>query len=1000
MSDTTTSGDPVRGHEHGEGARERLSRSEGREFWRTLEDLAGADQLDAFVGREYPSQTHRLLDGTERREFLKLMGASLALAGLGSCTRQPREKILPYARTPEALVPGRPLYFASAMPWAGGALGVLVESHMGRPTKIEGNPDHPASLGTTDAITQAAVLELYDPARSRVVSHRGRASTWDAFLTALSGALAAVGSRRGAGLAVLTDTVTSPSLARELRALLADLPEARWHQWEPIHRDRARAGARLAFGEDLVARPRFADCDVVLSLEDDFLGPGPHNVRPIREFARRRTVRGGDTASNRLYVVESALSVTGANADHRLAIPSRDVEGFVRALARALGLDVPGGTGSPDARWVAAVAKDLEAHRGRCAILAGEGQGAAVHALVHALNARLGNAGKTVDYFPPAAQESVDHTASIGELVAAMRAGAVEVLVVLGGNPAYTAPADLDFAGALGKARLRVHLGLDEDETSQLCDWHVNETHWLESWGDETASDGTASVVQPLIAPLYGGRSKLELVAALRGNAGSRGHELVRAHWQQALGLAGAEFERAWRRALHDGAVAGSARAPSSPGLRDVARELPAPTATGAGVEVTFRPDPSVWDGRFANNGWLQELPKPLTKIVWDNAAHVSPELARELGVETGDVVAIEVGGRSVDLPVWVTPGQAARSIALTLGFGRRHSRGVGTGVGADVYRLRTSAAAWSASGANVRRTGARHELASTQGHDRMEGRDIVRVATVDRFRADPHLFDAGAHQAAHETSLFPVPPVDVTHAWGMVVDLNACTACNACVVACQAENNVPVVGREEVARGREMHWLRIDRYYEGPAESPEVVFQPILCMHCETAPCEYVCPVAATSHSPEGLNEMTYNRCVGTRYCANNCPYKVRRFNFFLYADWATESLALQRNPDVTVRSRGVMEKCTYCVQRINGARLEAKKEGRKVRDGEVVTACQQVCPADAIVFGDLNDPESRVSRLKKEPHEYGLLTELNTRPRTTYLARLKNPNPELASS
>jgi molybdopterin-containing oxidoreductase family iron-sulfur binding subunit len=967
-------------------------------MWRSLEELAGTERFEDFVRREYPSQLHKYMDPPQRRDFLKLMGASLALAGAtASCTRQPAEHILPYAKSPESTIPGKPRYYATAFPWSTGALGLLVESHMGRPTKVEGNPDHPSSLGAADAFAQAAVLGLYDPDRSHAITHRGRIGTWDELLTELKAALNAQQAKSGAGLRVLTETVTSPTLAQQMKDLLAAYPKARWHQYEPLNQDNARGGALLAFGRDVACQHRFDLAEVIVSLDADFLGAGPASVRPMREFTSRRKARAGSQALNRLYVVESTPSITGAMADHRGALRASDVEEFARRLAKRLDVKVePAGSdarslGDVDA-WIDALARDLEKHTGASLVLAGDTQPPVVHALAHALNDKLGNVGRTVRYTQPLASESVDQMASLRELVDEMRSGAVDCVVILGGNPVYTAPGELKFGDALGRVPLKVRLGLYDDETSNLCDWHVNEAHFLESWSDTRASDGTVSIVQPLIAPLYGGRSSHELVATLANQSGTSSYDLVRAHWRGDRDEP--EFERLWRQGLHDGTLPETAHASINADLRKI--DAP-PSPPVAGLELTFRPDPTLYDGRFANNGWLQELPKPLTKLTWDNAALISPTTAAKLGVETGDVVRLRCDGRAVTAPVWVQPGQADDSVTVHLGFGRARAGAVGSHVGFDANTLRAARSELHVGGLEIERTGEKHRFASTQEHDNMEGRDIVRVATIDRFRENPTLVEHAAHESDHSTSMYPPHP-GAENAWGMVIDLNACTACGACVTACQSENNIPVVGKKEIERGREMHWLRIDRYFEGKKENPAVRFQPIPCMHCENAPCEVVCPVGATTHSPEGLNEMTYNRCVGTRYCANNCPYKVRRFNFFLYSDFATESLKLQRNPDVSVRSRGVMEKCTYCVQRISQARIQAAKEERPIRDGDVRTACQATCPAEAIVFGDLNDPKSAVSKLKTEPHNYGLLEELNTKPRTTYLAKITNPNPDIA--
>ncbi len=979
--------------------RARLQAEQGQQYWRSLEEVAATREFAEFLYREFPHQAAEWHDPVSRRRFLQLMGASLALAGLSACSRQPEEHIMPYVRAPEEIVPGKPLFFATALPLGGIANGVLAESHMGRPTKIEGNPEHPASLGATDVFAQAAVLSLYDPDRSQVVSNAGRISTWSAFLTAISAALETQRLKKGAGLRVLTETVTSLTLAAQFEALRTTFPLAAWHQYEPVTRDTARAGARLALGEEVHTLYHFDKADVILALEADFLSPGPGSLRYARDFTAKRQVRAGHTAMNRLYVIESTPSLTGAMADHRLPLRPSMIAAFARAVARELGAiaahDMPSEMPEPQAPWVRAVVRDLQQHRQTSVVLVGEQQPPVVHALAHAVNHALGNVGNTVVYTAPVEAQPVDHLESLDALVRDIEAGKVDMLVMLGGNPVYTAPANLHFSEWLSKVKLRVHLGLYEDETSALCHWHIPEAHALEAWSDARAYDGTVSIMQPLIAPLYGGKSAHELLAALLGQPERSGYAIVRDYWQSQHH--GENFERFWRTALHDGLVPDTAlphRETKSPSVPTLAGEQPA--AAPQGLELIFRPDPTVWDGRFANNGWLQELPKPLTKLTWDNAALLSPATAERLGLRNEEVVELRYQGRTVRAPVWLLPGQADEAVTIHLGYGRWRAGKVGTGTGFNAYALRTSEAPWFGSGLEIHPTGERYALATTQHHHSMEGRHLVRVGTLEHFLAQPHFVHDMAHMPAPELTLYPQHAYEGS-AWGMAIDLHACIGCNACTIACQAENNIPIVGKTEVARGREMHWLRIDRYYKGTLDNPETYHQVVLCMHCENAPCEVVCPVAATVHSSEGLNDMVYNRCVGTRYCSNNCPYKVRRFNFLQYADDQTPSLKALRNPNVTVRTRGVMEKCTYCVQRINVARIEAEKENRHIRDGDVVTACQAACPTGAIVFGNINDPHSRVARLRGEPLHYSLLAELNTRPRTTYLAKLRNPNPAL---
>jgi molybdopterin-containing oxidoreductase family iron-sulfur binding subunit len=992
-----------------------LSSREGPRYWRSLDELAETPEFLAYLGREFPERADEWADSASRRTFLKLMGASLALAGVSGCNMsEPPEKIVPYVRMPEQIIPGKPLYYATLVPLCGYATGVLAESHMGRPTMVEGNPAHPASLGAIDPWTQATVLTLYDPDRSQVVTRRRLISTWDVFLLEAERAIDAARARKGAGLRILTETVTSPTFARQLRELRNDLPEARWHQYEPAGGDHIRAGAKLAFGTDVAVRYHFDKADVILALDADFLTTSPGHLRYAREFSSRREPTAG--SMNRLYAVEPTPTITGTMADHRLAVLSHQITTIAHAIAQKLEVKAaaPNVALTPQhERWVDAVAHDLQSHKGSGLVVAGETQPPLVHALAHALNEALGNAGTTVEYLEPVEAEPVDQVESLRTLVADMEAGLVSCLLILGGNPVYNAPADIDFAKALENVGLSAHLSLYDDETSAACHWQLPEAHSLEAWSDGRAFDGTAAIQQPLIAPLYGGKSSHELLATLLKSDTVTGYELVRETWKAAPHEG--DFETFWRTAVHDGVVAGSAAKRKDVAIKPE-RLVPPPTSEapmpGDTLELSFRLDPTIHDGRFANNGWLQELPKPLTRLTWDNAALISPATAAELKLNNGQIVELRYRDRSVQAPVWIHPGQADKSVTAHLGYGRTHSGRVASGAGFNAYTLRTSGAPWSGQGAAIRPTSQTQLLASTQLHRPINWvtdetraaaeRELVRVNTLAGFLKDPDFAKEKPHGYEHEPA-----PADSLHenfkyggyAWGMTINLNTCIGCNACMTACQAENNIPVVGRDQVAMSREMHWIEVDRYYHGSLEAPEIYHQPRPCMHCENAPCELVCPVGATLHDAEGINNMVYNRCVGTRYCSNNCPYKVRHFNFLLYADRSTPSLALLNNPDVSVRARGVMEKCTYCIQRINEARYAAEIEGRPIRDGEVVTGCQAACPTRAIVFGDMNDKQSQVAKLKADPRNYGLLEELNTRPRTTYLAKLTNPNPALGT-
>ncbi len=988
--------------------RARLGSARGPRYWRSLEEIAETDEFQKLLEDEFPSQASEWNDPLGRRRFLKLMGASLALAGVSSCTRQPTETIVPFARTVEATVPGRPLYFATAASLGGFATGVLVESHMGRPTKIEGNPRHPASLGATDAITQASILGLYDPDRSQVTTRAGQISSWLSFVAALKREVEAQRLSGGSGLRILTQTVTSPTLAGQLASLLEDFPAARWHQYEPTARDSAFEGAQLAFGEHVNTVYHFDRAAVVVSLDGDFLGQGPAKLRYTRDFTTKRGSGAAGEAMNRLYVAEGTPSITGAMADHRLRLQTGQVEGFARSLAQALG--VKGQTPEHEAAsshwgsWIAPLVHDLQDHHGSAIIYLGDEQPPIVHALAQAMNRALGAEGHTVSWTEPVEARPENQFQSLAELAREMAAGQVEVLLILGGNPVFDAPAELGFAEQLNNVKFRAHLGLYEDETSELCHWHVPQAHYLESWSDARAYDGTATIIQPLIAPLYGGKTAHELLAVVGGAPERSPYSFVRAFWERKAPAE--DFELFWKKALHEGVVEGTSSAAKSPPLREGFEKVHPQAAAAelstlansepSQLEIVFRPAPSVWDGRFANNGWLQETPNPITKLTWDNPALISPLTAEQLGLANEDVIELALDGRKVEAPVWITPGHADDSVTVHLGYGRTRAGRVAEGAGFNAYAIRTSGGRWSARGLEVRKTGKRYRLACIQDHHSMEGRHLVSAGTLAEFQQDPHFAQKLDHGGGHELSLYPGHEYE-GYAWGMAIDLNRCIGCNACMVACQAENNVPVVGKQEVIRGREMHWIRVDRYWEGSLDDPKTYYEPVACMHCESAPCEVVCPVGATVHSAEGLNDMVYNRCIGTRYCSNNCPYKVRRFNFLQYSDYETPSLKLLHNPDVTVRTRGVMEKCTYCVQRINSARIEAEKQGRKIHDGEVTTACQSACPAQAIVFGDINDPGSRVAQWKSDPRHYGLLTELNTQPRTSYLARLTNPNPEL---
>ncbi len=999
----------------------------GKKYWQSLDQLADTAQFRQWVHKEFADNATELLDGNSRRTVLKLMAASFGLAGLTACSR-PVEKILPNVKGIEDYVPGQSYFYSTAFNQSGQSMGLLVETHDGRPTKVEGNPDHPYSQGASSAFAQASILNLYDPDRSRMILKGGQNASWKDFESTVKDRFGKVG--QGEGLRFLSETINSPSLIALKAAALQKYPQAKWIEWEPVSFDNAMEGSQLAFGQIVEAIPHFDKADIVVSLDGDFLGVDSYTARDEKEFAAARRLSEDKEEMNRLYAVESNYTLTGAMADHRLRMRASDIRQFAVDLAAQLGaapgLNVIQPGNDKRGKILTALVKDLKSHSGKSLIVTGPRQPAAVHALVHAMNQTLGNAGTTVTYVkrPEAKFEST--LGALRQLTTDLNGGHVNTLIILGGNPAYAAPADFGFANAIAKAGFSLHLGQDVNETASVSQWHFPEAHYLESWGDGRAADGTVSIQQPMIEPLYGGKSQSELLALLIDYKDKRGYDIVRNYWSGQLT---GDKENGWKKALNDGILA-TAKYPDAKVTADTKAILTAAQADkaqSADFELVFFADAKNYDGRYANNGWLQELPEPMTKIVWGNAALISVKTARDLNVTNGDVVSIQRGGQTVEFPVYAQPGHADQSVTLPLGYGRTKVGRVGEGVGTNAYPLRTSDALWIAGGAKLSRTGKTAKIGQTQEYHVQSARPIVREASIEEYKKNPKFAEEMVEHPPLE-SLYPDRVYDKGYQWGMSIDLNSCTGCNACMIACQAENNIPIVGKEQVMRGREMHWIRMDRYFVSPehpettasspseipgssdyyirdaklgafAEDPEAVFQPLPCMQCENAPCENVCPVAATVHSPEGLNDMAYNRCVGTRYCANNCPYKVRRFNFLNYHKEDTEVQEMVYNPDVSVRMRGVMEKCNYCVQRIQEAKIKAKVDGRRpIKDGEVVTACAQACASEAIVFGDINDPATRVSKLKKQERNYALLAELNVRPRTTYLAKVRNPNPEIS--
>jgi MoCo/4Fe-4S cofactor protein with predicted Tat translocation signal len=967
---------------------------QARTYWRSLEELAESPQFATIVEREAP-RFRDILNAFDRRRFLELMAASMALGGFSGCGPEanPRQ-LLPYVEEPENVVPGRNRYYATAITQDGYATGVLITHQMGRPIKVEGNPDHPASLGAASAIMQASILQLYDPRRAQSIIGHGNITTWENFVSALHDRRATLTTRKGDGLRILTGAVSSPSLTAQLATLQQQFPEMRWHQWEPLHRDNEYASAISSFGQPVERIFDLSKADAIFAIESDLISATPGWLAYARNFAaaRRPTETGG--TMSRVYAIESAPTLLGAKADHRLAMRPADIIASLRELAALLAAgpqewsrenqNVP----SP---WLRAAADDLTRHKGKALVHAGREQPVEVHVLTDAINAALGAFGNTVRLIAPVTASAGSNRESVSILADDMASGKVDTLLILGSNPVYDAPADLDFAARLARVPFSAAVPLYDDETALACTWRIPATHEYETWGDARAFDGTITIQQPQTRPLYGGHSPQQVLAILLGEFAPDNYTVLRDYWRRRQQEGGGDFEAFWHEALRVGVVPDTAASAIAVTPRAAIAEVSSTAAeSNSNLQALFRPDEGIWDGRYAHNPWLLEMARPFTRLTWDNAALVAPSTAKRLGLDTHDVAEISVRDIKLKAPVYVLPGQAPDCITLPLGWGRA-AGGLGVGVGFDAYRLRHAGHPWIAEISSITKTTDRYQLATTQAQDRVLGRNLVREANLDELNSKPEtVVQNGKPESLYPGYQYP------DRAWGMAIDLNSCIGCQACTIACQAENNVPIVGKDQVLAGRIMHWLRIDRYYSGPADTPDLVFEPMPCMHCENAPCEVVCPVHATVHDHEGLNLMVYNRCVGTRFCSNNCPYKVRRFNFFGYA-YANDRPQESWNPQVTVRGRGVMEKCTYCLQRIRTTQIAAAREDRKLRDGEVVTACQQSCPTQAIIFGDRNDPQSAVAKRKATPIDYVLLEELNTSPRTSYGALIRNPNPAI---
>jgi len=990
----------------------------GKNYWRSLNQLQNNEDFQKFVENEFPEGTLEVAKGMNRRKFLSLMGASMALAGLAGC-RRPVEKIIPYSAAPEEIVPGVANYYATSIPYRLNAHGLIVESHEGRPTKIEGNPDHPLTGGSSNSYIQAEILNLYDPDRSQHVRHHSSRSTWEEFLLNWAALRKKYLENGGEGLAVLSESFASPTLAGLKNNFTELFPKAQWVAYEPLSDENIYRGLELATGQLLQPVYHFEKSKVVLSLDADFQLGDSNDISNTRGFANSRRVKDEHGTMSRLYAVESGFSITGAMADHKLSVKSGDIATFALALIQELsdqGVSVPVVSSDQadvragfDSKWLSVLAEDLKANKERGIVLAGPGQPAEVHALVYGINAALRNNDNIIRYYKPEAS-LLPITKALTDLAENIKAGKVTTMAVIGGNPVYNAPADLKFGQLIDQVETFISFSSHVDETASSAHWHIPRAHFLESWGDVRSFDGTMGIIQPMIEPLFKSVSDAAFFYAFTNGESKKDYDIVRDKWREILDSG--NFDELWENILHDGIYRKSSYKPINAGVRETGLKKAVKNLSvdkADKFEIVFRASSSVYDGRYSNNGWLQENPDPITKLTWDNAAVMCPATAKHLGVKSENIVEVRSSktGQAINLPVWIVPGFAEYSISVALGYGRKIGR-VATGTGANSYLIRNSQEINFSEQYNVQKTSGKYMLASTQDHsgldteklaaDAIEKRlpVLIREATLDEYRHEPE-FAKELVEVPHTNSLWKEHNYEKGNQWGMAVDLNVCNGCNACTIACQSENNIPVVGKDEVEKGREMHWIRIDRYFAGDYENPEMVFQPVGCQHCELAPCEQVCPVAATVHDEEGLNTMVYNRCIGTRYCANNCPYKVRRFNFFNYTKEMPEIVQMAMNPDVTVRFRGVMEKCTYCTQRINQTKLDAKNNNREYRDGDMQTACQQTCPTDAIAFGDLNDPESAVSQVKKQNRDYDLLSEMNFKPRTTYQAKLRNPNPKL---
>ena len=991
-------------------------------YWKSLKDISSSDDYDKYLKQS----EHHEDSGLSRRNFLSLVAASIALAGLEGC-KKPVQKIIPYVEAEIATIPGIPKHYASTIPFKNNALGVIIENHDERPVRVNGNEKHPASMGKSDSFSQASTLEMYDPDRSRGVRLNGKKVDWSEYVKYGQ----SINNKNGKGLAVLSQESSSPTMQFMHEEFKKAYPEADWIVYEPINNENLYKGIEKAFGKKLQPLNRLENAQTILSIGSDFLGVEDNAIYHTRKFAMNRDLEDEKSTMNRLYVVESFMTPTGSSSDHRLNVPRHEFGLVLKELAgelKKLGLNINAKSmNTSNHLWIKTVAEDLMKNKGQSIIIGGSDLSVDLQCLIAGINSQL---QAPIDYYP-LDKAHVTSMEDFKVLCQKMNKGLIDNLIILGGNPVYDAPADYKFKACLSNVKSAVHLSNSYDETSKHCQWHIAQAHFFEAWGDAMTYDGYVSVIQPQIRPLFDSRSAIQVLTPIIFKEDRSSYDTIKKVWKDSI-VKESNFERNWEKILHDGIY-------NKPLLKSKKVRSNKQVSTAVlskdqsleenKFEIIFAPSSSVYDGRYANNGWLQEIPKPITSLTWDNVAFVSMKVAKKLNLKNGQMIEIALGGDSIKIPAWIVPGQNNKTITLELGYGREFAGRIGSGVGFNVYPLRTSANMGCAINASIKVLNETYPIASTQDHygfeedklaapgfsnlsgDEIQSRipDLVKQSTLKEYKEHPefvqdivesHKPDKKRSWADH--SMYNIEPeydYSKGNQWGMSIDLTSCTSCNACSIACQSENNIPVVGKEQVMNGREMHWIRIDNYFSGDPDNPEVSTQSVSCVHCELAPCEQVCPVGATTHSTDGTNQMTYNRCLGTRYCANNCPYKVRKFNFYNYTRDLPEVVQMAMNPDVSMRFRGVMEKCTYCYQRVSEARIKAENEDRELVDGDVKVACAQSCPADAIKFGDINDPNSEVSKAKRRNRDYALLGHLGTSPRTTYLAKIRNQNPKLSS-